>query len=192
MTLDGKDDARARLEALRTDLAQALRQENFLQAANLHDEIQTIEASATDEVAVTLANDAFYNALRSGDADAMALIWLQTDSTSCAHALGGIVVGFDQVIDSWRRVFVAGRPSHVEVDILSLEVRRNLAWVICKQVVTSTRGRETLAGERVATNLFQKQKGQWRVAHHHASPVVVEDVINPRNDEGGPDAKGTS
>lgn len=178
----GEEGARARLQKLRSQLTHALHAENFKDAASLRDEIQKIEDSAPEDVAVTLANEGFYSALRTGDAEQMALVWLQADNVSCAHALGGIVVGYDEVVASWRRLFVAGRPTAVNVDVISLEVRRNLAWVICEQNVTAVRGRLSVGGERVATNLFQKQNGRWRVVHHHASPVVIEGTEEGRND----------
>lgn len=179
----GNDNSRARLKNLRAQLAQALQSENFMEAATLRDAIQTLEASTDDDIAITVANDAFYDAFRTGNADVMASTWMEADNVSCAHTLSGLVTGFDDVIQSWRSLFAQGRPTDVNFEVLSMQVRRNLSWVICRQFITTIRGQGSIAGERVATNVFQKQKGRWRLVHHHSSPVVVDDAEQERSDD---------
>jgi len=46
---------------------------------------------------------------------------------------------------------------------LSAHVAGETAWVLCAEVVPG--------GELAATNLFVREKGAWRMVHHHASPL---------------------
>lgn len=186
-------EALSKLQTLRSRLEKAIIEQDFATAASLRDAIQSMETavSPTSTLSVTLANETFYSALRTGSADAMASCWLSTNFVSCAHALGGLVTGFDDVIASWRRLFTAGKPADVKFEILSIHVSRNLAWVVCKQLITSERGKESLGGERVATNLFQRRGANWKVVHHHASPVVVEGIDSDRGD-GTDEGKGNA
>lgn len=182
------EDISARLQSLRNELAEAIRTEDFTKAASLRDAIRKLEMSATDDLAVMLANEAFYDALRTCSEEKMTRVWMKNDGVSCTHPASGLTGGFDDVIAGWRRVFTTARPTQVDVDIVSLEVQRNLAWVICKQNVTSVRARNTFGGERIATNLFQKESGQWRLVHHHSSPVDIgseEGGQDNQNDEKG-------
>lgn len=165
----------ARLQALRTELDSAIRTENFKMAALIRDAISELESSATGDDAVTLANESFFNALQNCDSEKMAMVWMQNDSVSCTHPFTGLTSGYDQVLAGWEQVFLQAPPGQLDFQVLSLQVHPNLACVVCNQITTSMRARNIIGGEQVVTNLFQKQKGQWRLVHHHSSPVLVDD-----------------
>lgn len=176
------DDVSTRLQSLRNELNEAINTQDFAKAASVRDAIRKLETSATDDVAIMLANDAFYDALRTCSVEKMMNIWMRNDGVSCTHPVSGLTSGFDDVIAGWQRVFTIARPKQAEVEIFALEAQRNLAWVICKQNVTCTRARDTFGGERIVTNLFQKEGGQWRLVHHHSSPVDIGNVDEENRD----------
>lgn len=170
--------AREAIRRLRERLQAAVSAEQFSDAASLRDELKEAEASLADDddTAVYTANDAFYAAFRVSDAEQMAKVWMSSENVSCAHPLAGLVVGFEEVIASWRTLFAMGKASSVEVEEISVNVRRNVAWIVCRQDVKTVRGNFTIGGTRIATNVFQKRKGEWWMVHYHASPVAVEGV----------------
>lgn len=181
---DDEEDARARLQSLRAEMERAVEAEQYGEAARLRDEMRNVEADAPDEVSVLLANEQFYDALRAGSAEDMGQAWLNGDDVSVALVLSGLVVGYDAVIAEWRKLFGMGVPTGVKVEVLGVNVRRNLAWVVCEQVVEGVRARAAFGADGVATNFFQKRRGQWRMVHHHASPVVVtEDGDDKRREK---------
>lgn len=141
--------------------------------------MRQLELSAPDDVSLAFANEAFYSALRSGDSQSMANVWLRADTVSVALPPTGLAVGYDQVLDAWRQAFVSGRPTDIDIDILSVEIRPNLAWMVCKQQVEAVRGKNVIGGMRIATNVFQKARGKWFMVHHHASPVVLPEGMDP-------------
>lgn len=175
--------SRELLENLRQKLSEAVIRQDFSEAAILRDRISEAEKEAPDDLAITLANDAFYIALRRADIDGMCEIWMGSDTVSCAFPLGGLLVGFDAVIDGWRRIFVTGAPTEVNVENVQVELRRNIAWVICTQNIAAIRGNVAIGGQRVATNIFQKRRGKWHIVHHHASPVILTEQQGQKNDE---------
>ncbi|PXF40511.1 F-box protein SKIP8 [Gracilariopsis chorda] len=124
------------------------------------------------DAAVRLANDAFYDALRRADASAMHTLWLHSDAVSCAVSLAPLVMGWTPVMHLWQQLFVAGAPQRVSVRVLQLQLRRNVAWMLCEQQVLAERAVKPLVGTRIATNVFQRRRGRWLLVHHHASPVV--------------------
>lgn len=63
----------------------------------------------------------------------------------------------------------------MDVREMAVNVHRNVAWVVVRQEVDAMRGESTIGGVRIATNVFQKRRGRWRLVHHHASPVVTEE-----------------
>lgn len=176
------DQALSKLRSLRDALDSAVEREDYASAARLRDAISQLEKEAAssesgDKFDVISAHELFYAAYGSADADAMAEVWLNSDTASCTHPLNGMVSGYDAVIQSWRSLFqTSGKPASITSEILSMEISRNLAWVVCRQQIQNVRGRQIIGGERIATNLFQKSGGRWLVVHHHASPVVVEEA----------------
>lgn len=174
---DGRNpsaSSRGALQALRAQLAAAIAEQRFSDAAALRDAVAAAESTALqlDDEAVLAANDAFYNAFRSSDLDLMADVWLEADSVSCAHPLAGLVTGYQAVINSWASLFAMGKPVSIAVEEVSVDVKPNVAWVIVKQDVEAVRGSMTIGGTRIATNIFQKRRGKWALVHHHASPVL--------------------
>lgn len=170
---NSNESRRVALRKLRERLAVAISSQKFGEAAKLRDEVRAAEAEEheNDEEAVLCANDAFYSAFRAADIESMAAIWLDSDTVSVSHPKFGLASGYESVLNNWRDIFRAGSAADMQVEEVSLEVRKNMAWVICTQTLHSLRGRETISGLRVATNLFQKRGDKWMIVHHHASPM---------------------
>lgn len=175
--------SRELLEDLRRRLSEAVTRQDFSEAAVLRDRISEAEQEAPDDLAITIANDEFYTALKTADIDGMCSIWMGSDTISCAFPLGGLLVGYDDVIDGWRKIFIAGAPTEVHIENIQVEVRRNIAWVVCTQNIAAIRGNVAIGGQRVATNIFQKRKGKWCIVHHHASPIVIGEQQDQGNEE---------
>lgn len=131
------------------------------------------------------ANAAFYEAMRAQSHERMMDLWMPaSDEVSVAHPLHGLVVGGAEVASAWAGMFALGKMTDLEVEVVRTEVGRNVGWLLCRQKVQGVRGRETVGGERVATNIFHVYKGEWKMAHHSAAPVVMME------DESGADGSG--
>ena len=114
---------------------------------------------------VLAANDAFYRAFAVMDYAAMDGLWARTVAVACVHPLGELLRGRDEVMDAWRAIL--GNPDQPRVVSGGAEatVLGDLAFVVC---------REYVAGTPInATNIFAREDGLWRIAHHHSSPMVM-------------------
>ena len=124
---------------------------------------------------VLAANAAFYAAFEAGDLDAMDAVWVG-DEPVCVHPGTNPVIGRAAVRRSWA-VVLANTPYIqfflTDVDVTVLD---GVASVSCTENVLAA-GDDTpvgafAGGRSVATNVFRRTPGGWRLWIHHASPVL--------------------
>ena len=120
-----------------------------------------MDADAT----ISFANDAFYAAFASRDLAAMETMWARIAPASCIHPGWNPIMGRDRVMESWRAILT--NPSLPSIVCRQPVVRRlgDAAVVVCFEIILDS----TLA----ATNVFVREEGVWRLAHHQAGPLNV-------------------
>ncbi|MCA9604934.1 MAG: nuclear transport factor 2 family protein [Myxococcales bacterium] len=128
--------------------------------------------SVEDEVRA--ANEAFYAAFRARDFAAMDRLWARRAAPRCVHPGWDVLRGRAPVIQSWRGIL--GNPSapSIEATDVDVSVIGDVAIVTCHE---GERGQPT---QIVATNVFVREDGAWRIAHHHAGPLA--DPLPPTPD----------
>lgn len=129
-----------------------------------------------DEEKVLAANRRFYEALERLDLEAMDAVWVHEESAGCVHPGWELLSGWDEIRESWRRIFENTRRMKVGITDVTLRVEGDAAWVHCVEQVTSSFDTGFSTAWVQATNLFVKREGEWRLALHHSSPL-------PRADE---------
>ena len=112
---------------------------------------------------VLQANDRFYDAFAKRDADAMDALWARTHPVACIHPGWSVLRGRARVLASWRGIL--GNPDAPKVRISDASVHRigEVAFVICYEHVEGAR--------LLATNIFAREDGDWRMVHHQAGPA---------------------
>jgi ketosteroid isomerase-like protein len=119
-------------------------------------------ADETSDVLAT--NAAFYAAFARRDAAAMDALWARDAPVACLHPGWEPLLGREAVVQSWRRILLGGgAPAAIRCEEPLAQVRGEAAWVICAEVVPG--------GTLIATNLFVREGGEWRLVHHHSSPL---------------------
>ena len=83
-----------------------------------------------------------------------------------------MVTGRVAVLASWERIFDNAGMMQFTVADAEAHVEGDLAWVICTERLTSVQGGRVVEGLVQTTNLFRREAGAWRIAHHHGSPVA--------------------
>lgn len=120
------------------------------------------------------ANRRFYEALEALDIVAMEACWSQAAGVACLHPGGPWHRGWDAVSAGWE--LILSNTGYIEFEIVNVEVTVNdpVAWVTCIERITSAAGEggEAVAAEVAATNLFVLDATGWRIALHHASPII--------------------
>ncbi len=129
-----------------------------------------------DTDAVLSANLEFYRAFTSRDTTAMEALWARSAPVVCVHPGWTPVTGRAAVLQSWRDIMANPEAPHVACHDDRAFLYGNVAIVLCEE--------ELDTGHLVATNMFVREDGAWRLAHHQASPIVArsyhEDLRRPR------------
>jgi ketosteroid isomerase-like protein len=123
---------------------------------------------------VLAANRRFYDALEALDIAAMEACWSPAPGVACLHPGMPWQRGWDEVSSGWE--VILANTGYIEFEIVDVEVTVNdpVAWVTCVERITSAAGEGagTAAAEVAATNLFVLDATGWRIALHHASPII--------------------
>jgi ketosteroid isomerase-like protein len=132
-----------------------------------------VRADVSDEGDVLSANGAFYAAFAAGNFDAMDTLWAREAPVACVHPGWPPVCGRDQVMSTWAGILQnppqpAVRPFGEHVMMLG-----DVGMVIGFEAIGDI--------ALVATNVFAREDGVWRMVHHQAA--VTENA--PRETGGG-------
>lgn len=128
-----------------------------------------------DESEVIGANQAFYDAFARRDAVAMEALWAKRVPVACVHPGWAALRGRRDVVESWQAILANPRAPKVACSRPRAYVYGEFAFVVCNETVSGA--------ELVATNVFVREDGSWRMVHHHAGPVArggEEDEAPPR------------
>lgn len=118
-----------------------------------------------DEQAVLEANAAFYDAFANKDYEAMDALWSRTAFCATVHPLGSLLMGREEVMDAWAAILGNPEQPRVLSGGAHAAVLGDMAYVVGQELVAGT--------PIVATNIFVREDGVWRMAHHHSSHVVM-------------------
>ena len=134
---------------------------------------------------VLIANTAFYTAFNEKDVTGMEALWAGSEDIACVHPGWGALRGREQVLGSWEAILSSMDSPLLNGTNETVHITGDTAFVVCDEAVD---GEEP---QLVATNVFVRSEGSWRLLHHHASPIiqVVESVDS--EDEEASDANDT-
>ena len=125
------------------------------------------------EKEVLEVNRRFYQALTDLDLSAMASVWLEESWVRCVHPGWPMLSGWDDVMESWKRIFDNTAEQRVSPDNVSVQLFGEIAWVLCLERITSTSSAGRLVSFAQGTNLFLATAAGWRMVLHHASVLPV-------------------
>jgi ketosteroid isomerase-like protein len=128
----------------------------------------------SDEKAVARANEEFYEAFEALDMDRMEACWLHDDEVRCIHPGWDAMVGWPQVSRSWMAIFANSAYIQFFLTDVQVHVEADTAWVTCAEnILTGGTGESEVEDAKVlATNVFRRAGGRWRLVMHHGSPVL--------------------
>ncbi len=127
---------------------------------------------------VLVANQAFYKAFASRDLEGMETLWATGVPVACIHPGWNVLRGRDLVIASWRSILGSDSSPDVMCGNASAHVLGESAFVICEEQVAE----DVL----IATNVFVRERGGWKLAHHQAAPIAPDSlqIILPEDEDG--------
>ena len=120
----------------------------------------------TEQDAVRAANLEFYGAFNASDYPAMETLWARVVPVLAFIRDGRRSSGAEAVMRSWRQhPDQPGADAHHVPRLDQAFLYGEFATVICEE--------ELANGSLVATNLFVKESGAWRMVHHHTGPILA-------------------
>ncbi len=139
----------------------------------------------SDVDAVLAANTALYDAFETGDIDLMGALWLSdrgSEAVTCVHPGWAPVHGRGAVLRSWSMIMANTAYIQFVLTDVKAQVVGDVAVVTCAEnmltEMPATADDDPLVpglagGKAVATNVFRRTEGGWRLWMHHASPVLA-------------------
>ena len=124
---------------------------------------------------VLAANEAFYNAFRNADFEAMEALWSRNRKVSVYHPNWPGIGDRDAVMESWYRILVSGDPPQIKAYAPTVIMTGRTALVICQEDLAST--------QLIATNVFVLEDGEWRMTNHQASRLPARSSQEDRSDK---------
>ena len=131
----------------------------------------------SDDQAILDANLGFYTAFASRDMAMMEQVWALEAPICCIHPGWSPLIGRRAVIESWAAIL--SDPGGLDISCADVEVAMHgqSALVVCREMLPQ--------GQLLASNLFVRENGAWRLAHHHAGPGPQLAAASAAPTEGG-------
>ncbi|MBI3451904.1 MAG: nuclear transport factor 2 family protein [Rhodospirillales bacterium] len=112
--------------------------------------------------ATLFANEVFYRAFADRDFAAMEEIWSSGATVVCIHPGWTALVGYTEVMASWRRILANRNAPAIACHQAEAFVYGEVAFVVCYEQIDDN--------FLVATNIFRRENGRWKMVHHQAGP----------------------
>jgi ketosteroid isomerase-like protein len=120
----------------------------------------------TEEDEVLQANERFYQAFNRKDAGLMDEVWASDQAVSCVHPGWNVLEGRNDVLESWRGILSNPNQPRIVTGGATVTLFGDLALVVCRELVAGS--------PLVATNVFVREHGAWRLLHHQSGPVYQQ------------------
>lgn len=120
---------------------------------------------------VILVENDFINALESLNVSRIMECWSESDQAILIFPGIDVSRGIDAIRDSWE--IVTRNTSQLKLLLTPISVMRSgdMGWTFLGGTLMSTHGDETLSIEVYVTNVYVREAGGWKIAHHHATPA---------------------
>jgi ketosteroid isomerase-like protein len=130
-----------------------------------------------DRDAILFANEAFYRAFADRDPAAMEELWAKDAPVVCIHPGWAPLTDRDTITASWRAILTGRNAPDISCHHARVFQHGDTAIVICFERIG--------AGFLVATNVFLRQRGRWKMVHHQAGPTS-QDLPAESDDDSEP------
>jgi ketosteroid isomerase-like protein len=125
-----------------------------------------------DHAEIEAANARFYRAFEDLDLAEMERVWGHGDDVACVHPGWPLLTGWEAVRASWHTII--GNTAEIRFTLGDVRVTAggDLAWVTCTENILSQVHGQVAVTSVLATNIFERTPGGWRLVHHHASHIL--------------------
>jgi uncharacterized protein (TIGR02246 family) len=128
------------------------------------------------------AERAFYAAMADGDLDRMMALWADDDAAVCNHPGGPRLLGREAIHDAFKEIFSSGGVRIVTAAVHAWRSPDVAVHSLIERIAVEGRGGTELV-EVVATNVFVRSGGGWRILVHHAGVADSAELADADEDE---------
>lgn len=119
----------------------------------------------SDRDDVLAANRAFYRAFAKRDMAGMTAAWAVAAPNTCIHpGWPEPLQGRAQVLKVWGEILSGAESPDIVCKAEDAAIHGDTAVVVCEEHVE--------AGVLLATNVFLREDGAWRLVHHQSGPTA--------------------
>lgn len=113
----------------------------------------------------------FYAAFAATDLARMRAVWAQRPDCLCIHPAGLPITGYAPVIASWVDILGNSPPVKLRCEPISrIEDTDTMVSTVYERFAAP--GTEGAFTPVLATNVYRRIEGAWKIIVHHASPIV--------------------
>ena len=94
----------------------------------------------------------------------MDALWARETPVACIHPGWDVLLGREPVMESWTAILGGPGAPQIRCEAPQAFVLGDGAFVVCREVL----GQQ---GWLIATNVFAREDGVWRMVHHQAGPA---------------------
>jgi ketosteroid isomerase-like protein len=123
-------------------------------------------------------NAALYAAFENADLDALEELWDDADDIACIHPGSPVLGGRRDVLRSWTALLANSGYLQFVLSDVQVRISGDVAVVTCEENILADISAQDglIGGTAVATNVFRRRDGRWRLWVHHSSPVATGEV----------------
>lgn len=134
-----------------------------------------------DETPVIEAlNRRYYDAFQSLNIEEMSHIWWHDDAAACIHPGWDVRHGWPAVRQTFEDIFSNTKSIRFALGDVRIRIVGGMGYVVCiENLVSEESDTGDYLGAVLATNIYERRHGEWRLIHHHASPFASDEVDLP-------------
>ena len=125
----------------------------------------------SDDRDILAANQAFYDAFTRADLATIEELWAERSPVACIHPGWDALHGREDVLESFRAILGSGGAPRVTCVDPSAMLLGEAAFVVCHEAIDDT--------HLVATNVFVREDGRWKLVHHQSGPMSARRPATP-------------
>ncbi len=135
---------------------------------------------AEDALCLEAFNRRYYDAFQSLSGDEIAKLWWHDDQASCIHPGWDIRRGWPLVRAAYEDIFENTKSIRFALGDVQVHLVGDLAYITCvENLVSEEQDLSDYLGAVLATNVFERRHGEWKMIHHHASPFSSDESDLP-------------
>jgi|KBSSwiStaDraftv2_1062776.scaffolds.fasta_scaffold73569_3 ketosteroid isomerase-like protein len=129
------------------------------------------ELDPEDRDAAVAANRDFYRAFNQRDIATIDQLWARNAPLVCMHPNQVPLTERTAIVRSWQRILSTPNLPLVHCQDEILIGRRHMVTIVCREVAATI--------QLIATNVFVKEDGAWRLVHHQSGNVPFKKPTAP-------------